>query len=79
MKKFNKFLLVCCYGLGTFGIQLGLQMKIDDYFDNKYDDDSKTERFCHLVGIITEEAILYVAMFSASSKLASKMRKQNLI
>lgn len=47
MEKFNKFLLVCCYGLGTVGIQLGSQMKCEDYIDNNYDDDSKTERFCH--------------------------------
>lgn len=79
MKNFKKFLLISCCGLVTFGIQIGSQMKINDYFDNNYDDDSKTERFCHLVGIITEETILYVAMFSALSKLASKMRKQNLI
>jgi len=76
MKKFNKFLLVCCYGLGTVGIQLGTQMKCNDYIDNDYDDDSKLERICHFVGILTEDAILKVAMFSALNKLASKMRKQ---
>lgn len=76
MEKFNKFLLVCCYGLGTVGIQLGSQMKCEDYIDNNYDDNSKTERFCHFVGILTEDAILMVAMFSALNKLASKMRKQ---
>lgn len=72
MKKFEKFLLGSCYGLGAFGIQIGAQMKIDDYFDNNYDDDSKLERIGHIVGIITEEAILYVAMFSALNKLSSK-------
>ena len=75
MKNFKKFLLASCYGLGTFGIQMGSQMKINDYFDNNYDDDSKTERFCHLVGIITEETILYVAMFGALNKLARKVFK----
>ena len=79
MKKFNKFLLASCYVLGTVGIQLGSQMKIDDYFDNNYYDNSKLERFCHFVGILTEDVILKVAMFEALNKLSSKMRKQNLI
>ena len=75
MEKFKKFLLVSCYGLGTFGIQIGTQMKCNDYIDNDYDDDSKLERICHFVGIMTEHTVLMVAMFSALNKLASKMIK----
>lgn len=72
MKKFEKFLLGSCYGLGLFGIQIGTQMKCNDYIDNDYDDDSKLERICHFVGIMTEHTVLVVAMLEFLSKLASK-------
>lgn len=75
MEKFKKFLLISCYGLGVFGIQIGLQMKCNDYIDNDYDDDSKLERIGHFVGITTEYIVLVLAMLEFRSKLASKMIK----
>lgn len=72
MKKFEKVLLGSCYGLGLFGIQIGTLMKCNDYIDNDYDDDSKLERICHFVGIMTEHTVLVVAMLEFLSKLASK-------
>ena len=75
MKNFKKFLLASCYGLGTFGIEIGTQMKCNDYIDNDYDDDSKLERICHFVGIMTEHTVLMVAMFGALNKLARKVFK----
>ena len=75
MEKFKKFLLVSCYGLGTFGIEIGTQMKCDDQIDNDYDDDSKLKRICHFVGIMTEHTVLMVAMFGALNKLSKKVFK----
>lgn len=72
MEKFKKFLLVSCYGLGLLGIQIGTQMKCNDYIDNDYDDDSKLERICHFVGIMTEHTVLVVAMLGTLSNIASK-------
>lgn len=75
MEKFKKFLLGSIYVLGTVGIQMGTQTKIDDYFDNNYYDNSKYERICHFVGIMTEHTVLMVAMFGALNKLSRKVFK----